>query len=130
MADPNASKKASGSGQASEQQLHRLDMTSFKKRNSAILRDLEAQEQERDSLWAALQQARLDGERLRQEELALSSKEEDSARDEGAADAELEERAPTSAELMVQSSTAGMRVRTSLSQAMLSPDALKSAAPP
>ena len=47
--------------------LHKLDMSSFKARNSAILETLEAQEQERNSLWEALQKAREDGERLRQE---------------------------------------------------------------
>lgn len=86
--------------------LHRLDMSSFKKRNSAILHDLEAQEQERNSLWAALQRAREDGERLRQEEMSIPNEEEKLLPPEPSAS---EERAPTSAELM----------------AMLSPDALK-----
>lgn len=80
--------------------LHRLDMTSFKKRNSAILRDLEAQEVERDSLWAALQQARLDGERLRREEEAV--KVDDSPLPAEAPDA------PTSAELMAMLSPEAM----------------------
>ncbi|KAJ8601985.1 hypothetical protein CTAYLR_002718 [Chrysophaeum taylorii] len=91
--------------------LHRLDMTSFKKRNSAILPHLEAQEEERNALWAALQQARHDGERLRQEELALATDED--AEVVGVADSkELEERAPTSAELI----------------AMLSPESLNAEA--
>lgn len=104
--DSPTSPGGTSSDQSQESVLHRLDMSSFKKRNSAILRDLEAQEEERQTLWAALQQARLDGERLRQEELAVS-KEDETAKTLLATPVdgntqELEERAPTSAELMVR----------------------------
>ena len=48
--------------------LNKLDLGSFKRRGSNIVDQLEAQEQERDSLWAKLKEAREAGERLRAEE--------------------------------------------------------------
>jgi len=63
------------SGGEADAHLYKLDMSSFKARNSAILETLEAQEQERDSLWAALQKAREAGERLREEATKEETKE-------------------------------------------------------
>eukprot|EP00634_Sargassococcus_sp_CCMP2135_P006037 CAMPEP_0198651616 /NCGR_PEP_ID=MMETSP1467-20131203/5813_1 /TAXON_ID=1462469 /ORGANISM="unid. sp., Strain CCMP2135" /LENGTH=258 /DNA_ID=CAMNT_0044387515 /DNA_START=18 /DNA_END=790 /DNA_ORIENTATION=+ len=74
--------------------LHKLDMSSFKQRNSAILETLQAQEQERDSLWAALQKARLDGEKLREEADRKGSVEDEVSMDDETM------KAPTNADLM------------------------------
>lgn len=75
----------------SSEDLYKLDLASFRNRNSSILKTLEMQEQERDSLWAALQKARLDGEKLREEatkeDVVLEKKEDPVS-------------APTSADLM------------------------------
>mmetsp|Transcript_6375 Transcript_6375/g.9525 ORF Transcript_6375/g.9525 Transcript_6375/m.9525 type:complete len:275 (-) Transcript_6375:159-983(-) len=78
--------------------LHKLDLSGFKARNSAILSDLEAQEQERNSLWAALQKAREDGELLKQE--AERKEEANSSNVDEISNKEEVEHAPTSAELM------------------------------
>ena len=43
----------------------RLDIASFKQRNSAITEDLERQEVERENLWKRLQAARAEGDQLR-----------------------------------------------------------------
>ena len=43
----------------------RLNLASFKQRNSAITQDLERQEVERENLWKRLQAARAEGDQLR-----------------------------------------------------------------
>ena len=43
----------------------RLNIASFKQRNSAITEDLERQEVERENLWKRLQAARAEGDQLR-----------------------------------------------------------------
>ena len=53
----------------------RLDIASFKQRNSAITEDLERQEVERENLWKRLQAARAEGDQLRA--LAQRSTDED-----------------------------------------------------
>ena len=53
----------------------RLNIASFKQRNSAITEDLERQEVERENLWKRLQAARAEGDQLRA--LAQRSTDED-----------------------------------------------------
>ena len=53
----------------------RLNLASFKQRNSAITQDLERQEVERENLWKRLQAARAEGDQLRA--LAQRSTDED-----------------------------------------------------
>ena len=53
----------------------RLNLVSFKQRNSAITQDLERQEVERENLWKRLQAARAEGDQLRA--LAQRSTDED-----------------------------------------------------
>ena len=87
--------------------LNKLDLGSFKRRGSNIVDQLEAQEQERDSLWAKLKEAREAGKRLRAEEARAEALGDAGAATPKPADPDLLS-APTSAELMAMLSPAAL----------------------